>query len=130
MLGKAKREATLISVVLGIGIHKVFEAFAVGAALIEAQIPRNQFAVLATIFVLASPIGAALGYFAREQEPSESPMGAIVNALAAGTFLQVAAMEMLPKAYSRTGGTILKLCYMAAGFGLVCLLTWKYPHQH
>ena len=129
-LGVTKSTA-LWSSFLGIALHKVFEAFAVGASLVEARVPRVRFIIYSVIFCFSSPLGAAIGYFARSiSESTDSKAVHVLTAIAAGTFIQVAVMEMLPKVFETPKDLGLKMVALVAGFGAICASTAAFPHSH
>ena len=130
-LGKASQPSQLVSACIGIGTHKVFEAFAVGAALIDARVSLTRFYLLACVFCLASPIGAVVGLISKSFEAQfGGDLGsAIINAITAGTFLQVATMELMPKAFEKQGVVGLKLVSVITGFSLICLIAFFFPHD-
>ena len=129
-LGVTKSTA-LWSSFLGIALHKVFEAFAVGASLVEARVPRVRFIIYSVIFCLSSPLGAVIGFMARSiSDSTDSKAVHVLTAIAAGTFIQVAVMEMLPKVFETPKDLVLKMVALVAGFGAICASTAAFPHSH
>jgi zinc transporter ZupT len=130
ILGSAESFKVLLTAFLGVGLHKIFEAFAVGSSLISAKYSTKKFIIFSLILCLSSPFGALLGYLITTADLSHSFSGGIINSIAAGTFLQVATMEMLPRAFTDGVWRLPKSLLFAAGFGVVCLFTYKFPHLH
>jgi zinc transporter ZupT len=128
MLGAARTKETLMMSSMAIGLHKVFEAFAVGASLLETKMSRTKLIIYSMLFTLASPLGALIGFFA--SGVGESKTAAYINAVAAGTFLQVACMEMIPRSFAKNEWRMGKLAALASGYGLICFLAKQYPHTH
>ena len=71
------------------------------------------------LFSLATPAGIALGYVSSAHSGG---VGAAVSALAAGTFMYVALMEVVPKELEDGRHRGLKMGAMLLGFGLMSLL--------
>jgi zinc transporter 1/2/3 len=130
ILGSADSFNVLLMAFLGVGLHKVFEAFAVGSSLISAKYSKKKFIIFSLILCLASPFGALLGYLLTTADISHSFSGGIINSIAAGTFLQVATMEMLPRAFGDANSRLQKSLLFTTGFGLVCFFAYKFPHTH
>jgi zinc transporter 1/2/3 len=109
--------------------HKVFEAFAVGSSLIQTKMSRVRFLAFSAVFVLTTPVGAVLGLLL-SSDGSHSTVGGVINALAAGTFIQVATMEMLPKAFAKKDYALIKMVAVVLGFAGICFFAWRFPHTH
>ncbi len=72
------------------------------------------------IFASATPVGIFMGY--AFSEVSSGAGAAALSALASGTFLYVAMMEVIPKELADPTLRLPKLCMLLLGFGLMSLL--------
>jgi zinc transporter 1/2/3 len=122
---------------VAVAAHKGLAAYALGAAVVDAGAGSGRrFWSTVGAFAAATPVGIAAG--AVLADAATGGAAAAVSALAAGTFVYVAAMEVLPRELSRGGGggggvgghkgggggsgTAAKLGALCAGFGLMTLL--------
>jgi zinc and cadmium transporter len=83
---------------LVIFLHKPFDALAVGTLLAVGQSSRPLRHWVNGLFALANPVGLLLFYLGADQFPLAAPhfLGAVL-AFAAGTFLSIAASDLLPE---------------------------------
>lgn len=83
------------------------------------QASNTKFWTTIGLFSAATPVGIFLGYaFAAHS----GGVGAAVSALAAGTFVYVALMEVVPKELEDGRHRLAKMVSMLTGFGLMSLL--------
>jgi len=101
-LGTARTASLLTSASTAILAHKGLGAFALGSALRQSRMGLGRIVVLGGIFALGTPAGIALGMFAASN--LDGPGTAVCTALAAGTFMQVAMMEIIPAALQSSPG--------------------------
>lgn len=131
MLGTTRTKKKLLMAFGALAMHKGFEAFAVGASLLETKMSRRKFIVYSLLFTMASPLGALIGFFVTgSQDAAHTKTAGIINAISAGTFLQVACMEMIPRSFKNPTWRVGKLLALTLGFSLVCYLAQKFPHEH
>ena len=83
---------------LVIFLHKPFDALAVGTLLAVGESSRPLRHWVNGLFALANPVGLLLFYLGADQFPQAAPhfLGAVL-AFAAGTFLSIAASDLLPE---------------------------------
>jgi zinc transporter 1/2/3 len=72
------------------------------------------------VFASATPVGIFMGYGLSGVASGKG--GAAMSALASGTFLYVAMMEIIPKELADPTLRLPKLCMLLLGFGLMSLL--------
>jgi zinc transporter 1/2/3 len=104
---------------LAIVAHKGLAAYALGASIVESRASDAKFWLTAGLFALATPVGIGLGY---ASSTHGGAVGAAVSALAAGTFVYVALMEVVPKELEDGRHRGAKMAAMLLGFGLMSLL--------
>lgn len=107
-------------VLLAIGAHKGLAAYALGASLVDSNATSGKFWRVAGAFSIASPIGIMFGYLL--SEVSDNLVAAALSALASGTFLYVAMMEVIPKELNDGKHITSKLIALFLGFGAMSVL--------
>lgn len=123
-LGTQKHTSMLLSISAAILAHKGLAAFALGTALCKSNLPPFKIGIMAWVFSCGTPVGIAIGTFVAEH--FKGPAVSVCTAIAAGTFLQISMMEIIPSAlqptFGETTGTrVGKCCFLAGGFGMMCL---------
>ena len=110
---------------LAIIAHKSSAAFALGIALRRSTVPRQRARQLIGLFSLATPLGILAG--ALVSDLLRSVVGqyfdAAFLALAGGTFLYIASMDILQDEFLHTGGRFVKWLWAAAAIALTALLS-------
>ena len=96
--------------VLGIAflLHQFFEGVGVGVAVVEAKLPSRTAMHFALVFAFTFPLGAVVGFYTGNEsgdhfdkdENSFMLWQGVANAVAAGTLLYTALVEMLPDEFS------------------------------
>eukprot|EP00210_Caulerpa_lentillifera_P001194 g1150.t1 len=107
-------------VLLAIAAHKGLAAYALGASLVDSKTTGTKFFRVAGLFSLASPVGILIGYGL--SEVSNGTGAASLSALASGTFLYVAMMEVIPNELHDGENITSKLIVMFLGFGAMSTL--------
>lgn len=100
----ASSEATLEVFILGSALcfHQVFEGIAVGHQGVRVGLRGQACAVMILLFALSCPIGGLLGMAVSSWLQSDSMeviLGAL-NAVAAGTLIEIGFVDMLPELFS------------------------------
>ena len=132
-MGMGSRNSTnqVLSAFIGVAAHKGLEGFAVGANLVESAVSGRRFFMYAGVVCLASPLGALIGYLLTLGSSAHvGVVGPVLGALAVGTFLQVATMEFLPRAFARPDHFWLKAMGLLVGFGIMSVMPVFVPHEH
>lgn len=88
------------------------------ACLLQAS--AFKFWSVVSLFASATPLGIVIGYgFSRI---GRGAVAAAMTALASGTFLYVAMMEVIPKELADPNHRVLKMVALLVGFGVMSLL--------
>ena len=119
-LGTEEEIESSIDLAIAIMVHKGMAAYALGACVIDSNASGQMYWLLMGTFSLASPIGVLVGYAISEF--SDSLTSACITALAAGTFLYVALMEIIPNELKEKGHKAEKLFMLVIGFGLMSIV--------
>lgn len=119
-LGTQKEIESGVGILVAIAAHKAMAAYALGVCVIDSHTTKFIFWMIMLIFCLATPVGVIVGYIIAEF--SDSAVSSGLSALAAGTFLYVTLMEVIPNELKMKGHRIPKLCALLLGFGLMSMI--------
>lgn len=87
-----------------------------GTTMLLAEASQTEFLGTALLFSVATPLGVGLGALISSYCKSAEALG-LMAAIAAGTFIHVAAIEIIPSAFRDTSATHLaKLASLTVGF--------------
>ena len=109
-----------INIAVAILAHKGMAAYALGACVIDSNVSKQMFWSILGTFSMASPIGVMIGYAISEY--SDSVTSSALSALASGTFLYVAMMEVIPNELKSKKHKLEKLAALLLGFGLMSMI--------
>lgn len=110
--GFADSHITGIVTTIGVTLHEFPEGLSILSILLHAGFARAQATVYSVAVALATPIGAIGGYlFLRNINPSV--LGALLG-IAAGSFLYIAASDLLPETQRQSSPYILPLVVSGA----------------
>jgi zinc transporter ZupT len=117
--GGGTREVQL-AIFLSILGHKTAEAFSLATVLLLGG--RTPMQVMGRVGLLAmmTPLGCAIGSIALRILPDGTPLAP--TAIATGTFLYVALLDLLPEVLHQRQDLAKKILLMLAGLGLMALL--------
>ena len=102
-LGLVPEVAASVLMMLGILFHKGSAAFALMVSAHSAGTDKARLRVLLTVFVVMTPLGILLGTVASNmlEGPAATVIEGSFNALAAGTFIYVAILDVIDAEMSR-----------------------------
>lgn len=118
--GMAQAAIILIAVVA----HKGTAAFALSVSMLRAGVARRRFFSLLVCFSMATPVGILLGAGAMlfMSGTAEKAFEAIFDALAAGTFLYVAIVDIMQEEFAAMRNLWLKFVLVLLGLGLMAVV--------
>lgn len=120
-LGAQETITNSLHIFIAIVSHKGLAAYALGSSLVESRVDMEKFWKVIVPFTLASPAGIFLGFLLSEL--AQGMGAAAASALASGTFLFVAFMEVIPRELELDDYNVfLKLAALLAGFACMSLL--------
>lgn len=129
-MGSGTNSEVVLSTFIGVAVHKGLEGFAVGANLIEAAVSTRRFIMYSGVVCLASPLGALIGYLVTLGDARNGLVSPVLQALAVGTFIQVATMEFLPRTFAKPENFWLKAAGLVIGFGVMSTMPIWFEHSH
>lgn len=105
-------------------VHKATEAFALGVSLVRHGVPRVRRRRLVAVFAAMTPLGIALATAASDLLGGGLGRGFVAGstALAAGTFVYIASVEILRDEFLHAGGRLARWLCTAAGLVAIVLL--------
>lgn len=124
-LGLETDASAFVGVLIAILAHKGSAAFALAAVLRRAGMDRGRIWTTLLIFSATTPAGIVLGalYGSAAEGQAAHLAEAIFDALAAGTFLYVASLEIIDDVFGREARNWLKFAVLGLGFALMALLS-------
>ncbi|EQC36908.1 hypothetical protein SDRG_05736 [Saprolegnia diclina VS20] len=118
-LGIGAQSQPAWGVFLAIIIHKGLAAFALGTGMLKSQMNKTKFLSYMLLFSLMSIFGIIIGWAVNAAESSEDSAAAgICLALASGTFIYVAVMEIIPQEFSHGKSSLKKTLLLCAGYAV------------
>ncbi|XP_041323325.1 zinc transporter ZIP1 isoform X2 [Pyrgilauda ruficollis] len=119
-LGLREGEAAALRVLLALLLHKGAVAFGLSLELLRSRLRPPAVASCLALLALMSPLGVGVGTaLAAGAGPRQRLCRAVLEGLAAGTFLFVTFLEILPQELGAPGNRIPKVILILAGFALV-----------
>lgn len=104
-------------ILIAIVAHKGLAAFALGQELLHHRVVAPvRFRFCIVLFSLMTPLGIAIGATILDQGKGETLLSGVCSALAAGTFLYVTMMEILPQELQDPVDRNLKCICFALGY--------------
>lgn len=106
---------------LAIVAHKSTGGFALGVSLVRHRMPVRRAWALLALFALATPVGILVGAVLGEllEGSARTSFEAVFLALAAGTFVYVATLDILRDEFLEPGGRFSKWVCVALGAGVM-----------
>jgi len=123
-LGTESTIAQASVILIAVLAHKGTAAFALGVSMVRAGSDRGRFIRLIAFFSFMTPLGIILGRIAMTMMTGRDAQvfEAVFDALAAGTFLYVAVMDILGEAFERPDRRWVKFGAVTLGLGLMALV--------
>ncbi|NXO96866.1 S39A1 protein, partial [Certhia brachydactyla] len=119
-LGLREGDAAALRVLLALLLHKGAVAFGLSLELLRSRLRPPAVASCLVLLALMSPLGVGVGTaLATGAGPRQRLCRAVLEGLAAGTFLFVTFLEILPQELGVPQNRIPKVILILAGFALV-----------
>lgn len=109
-----------LHIFIAIVSHKGLAAYALGSSIVDSDASMRRFWSVVLPFTFASPVGIFLGFVV--SDVARGVGAASISALASGTFLYVAFMEVIPKELRDQEAIPLKLAALLVGFAAMSVL--------
>ncbi|CAM9916320.1 unnamed protein product [Ectocarpus sp. 13 AM-2016] len=122
-LGVGAEATKAYDLLFAIGVHKGIAGYALGAALLQSGVHAKQVTLYIFAFSAMTPLGILIGAIIQQDADNDSG-GAVCVALAAGTFLYVSLMEVLPPELASTENGWSKMGSLVLGFLVATGVGW------
>lgn len=114
----------VLEICVAIVIHKSIIVFSLALKLVQSAVPPLWVAAYIGVFALMSPVGIAIGISVMEaQLTSGALIQAVLEGLAAGTFVYITFLEILPHELNSPGKQLLKVLFLLMGFSVMAALS-------
>lgn len=115
----------VVEICIAILVHKSIIVFSLAVKLVQSAIPPLWVAAYIGVFALMSPVGIAIGISVMEAQLAAGPLiQAILEGLAAGTFVYITFLEILPHELNSPGKQLLKVIFLLLGFSIMAALSF------
>lgn len=123
-MGAQNSIANVLLIFVAIAAHKSTAGFALGVSLARNAIPRGRALRLIGLFSVMTPIGIIVGLLVTNALDGRAQIlfQAIFLSLAAGSFIYIAAFDILRDEFLQPGPRAVKWLLTAVGYGLMGLL--------
>jgi len=132
-LGIQRDDTKALLVFFAIVAHKWVEAFSLGVSYVNNRASLNVSLKGLFAFAASSPAGIALGWFMREAlagSPGAALLTAALDAVSAGTFIYIAAVDVIVEEFASARDKFYKYTAVVFGFVLFIVLCTAIPHVH
>jgi zinc transporter 1/2/3 len=126
-LGLEGSVAASFALLIAILAHKGSAAFALGISLKIARFERHRLTAMVALFACMTPLGVLAGFaFSQTLEGQTAVLvEGIFDAVAAGSFVYVAVLDIIEEAFADKVDLGLKFAVLTAGFlGMALLAVW------
>lgn len=117
----ADRPEAMQPLIVAIAIHKSAEGFSLATVIRLAELRTSRAWTFIGIFSIASPAGLILGSTLQGLSGNASSWSSILEGLAAGTFLYVAAYNLLPEVFHGREQRAARVLGLLGGLGVFAL---------
>ncbi len=120
-VGLLEEGKEVLEICLALMIHKSIISFSLAFKLSQARLRRSVVAGCLLLFAAMSPlgIGVAIGLTETKASPQHQLARSTLEGLAAGTFIYITFMEILPHELSSARNRIPKVAMLLVGFAVV-----------
>ncbi len=123
-LGAQLDFAGVLVIFVAIIAHKSTAGFALGVRLAHSRLSASRSHALLSLFAVTTPVGILFGMLASGLLRSAAHLyfDAVFQALAAGTFIYIAALDIIQDEFVRPGSRLVKWLFATGGLLLIGLL--------
>lgn len=123
-LGVEDTIAVGLAIAIAIVAHKGAAAFALGVSFVKSAMPRSRAWALLVTFSCITPAGIFIGRLVNSTLPHEEAetVEAIFDGLAAGTFLYIAALDIIQEEFAGAESHLPRFAALLGGLALMAAL--------
>lgn len=124
-IGLQNTDSKVLEICIAILVHKSIIVFSLSVKLVQSAVSPLWVAIYIGVFSVMSPLGIAIGIGVIEaQLASGALVQAVLEGLAAGTFIYITFLEILPHELNSPGKQFLKVLFILLGFSVMAALTF------
>ncbi|XP_029986816.1 zinc transporter ZIP1 [Sphaeramia orbicularis] len=124
-IGLQNTDSKVLEICIAILVHKSIIVFSLSIKLVQSAVRPMWVAGYIGVFAMMSPLGIAIGISVMEaQLASGALIQAVLEGLAAGTFVYITFLEILPHELNSPGKQLLKVLFILMGFSVMAGLTF------
>ncbi|XP_066486980.1 zinc transporter ZIP2-like [Tiliqua scincoides] len=122
-IGVQKEEVAAIQFCLAVLIHKAIVVFSLAMKLVQSETDARWRLLYLVVFALMSPAGIGVGIGVSLSNGNGSSLAqAVLEGVAAGTFLYVTFLEILPYELRSHESLLAKLFFIGLGFSVMAII--------
>ncbi|KAF1392603.1 hypothetical protein PFLUV_G00029790 [Perca fluviatilis] len=124
-IGLQSTDSKVLEICIAILVHKSIIVFSLSVKLVQSAVRPLWVAAYIGVFAMMSPIGIGIGISVTEAHLAAGALiQAILEGLAAGTFIYITFLEILPHELNSPGKQLLKVLFILLGFSVMASLTF------
>ncbi|CAL8243757.1 unnamed protein product [Lota lota] len=124
-IGLQSTDSKVLEICIAILVHKSIIVFSLSVKLVQSAVRPAWVAAYIGVFAAMSPLGIAVGIGLMEAAlMSGALIQAVLEGLAAGTFIYITFMEILPHELNSPERQLLKVLFILLGFSVMAALTF------
>lgn len=124
-IGLQNTDSKVLEICIAILVHKSIIVFSLSVKLVQSAVRPLWVAAYIGVFAVMSPLGIAIGISVMEAQLTAGALiQAVLEGLAAGTFVYITFLEILPHELNSPGRQLLKALFILLGFSIMAALTF------
>lgn len=124
-IGLQSTDSKVLEICIAILVHKSIIVFSLSVKLVQSAVRPLWVAAYIGVFAMMSPIGIGIGISVMAARLAAGALiQAILEGLAAGTFIYITFLEILPHELNSPGKQLLKVVFILLGFSVMAALTF------
>ncbi|XP_026176315.1 zinc transporter ZIP1 [Mastacembelus armatus] len=124
-IGLQNTDSKVLEICIAILVHKSIIVFSLSVKLVQSAVRPSWVAAYIVVFAIMSPLGIGIGISVMEAQVAAGPLvQAILEGLAAGTFVYITFLEILPHELNSPGKQLPKVLFILLGFTIMAALTF------
>ncbi|XP_061526445.1 zinc transporter ZIP1 isoform X2 [Phycodurus eques] len=124
-IGLQNTDSKVLEICIAILVHKSIIVFSLSVKLVQSAVSPVWVAAYIGVFAVMSPLGIAIGISVMEAQLAAGTLiQSILEGLAAGTFIYITFLEILPHELNSPGKQLLKVLFILLGFTVMAALTF------
>lgn len=124
-IGLQTTDSKVLQICIAILVHKSIIVFSLAVKLVQSAVPPLWVAAYVGVFAMMSPLGIAVGISVMEARlASGALIQAVLEGVAAGTFVYITFLEILPHELNSPERPLLKVLFILLGFTVMAGLAF------